>query len=50
MLVTIMCEGKSAELASIAIKICGREPGRDMKILRDHRQDGHVAIGGIGDL
>ena len=26
----------------IAIKIRGREPGRDEKILSDHRQDGNV--------
>ena len=27
-----------------------REPERDEKILRDHRQDGNVAVGGIGSL
>ena len=27
-----------------------REPGRDERILKDHRQDGNVAIGGIGNL
>ena len=27
-----------------------RKPGKDGKILSDHRQDGHVAVGGIGNL
>ena len=27
-----------------------REPGRDEKILRDHRQDGNVPVSGIGNL
>ena len=27
-----------------------REPRRDEKILGDHRQDGNVAVGGIGNL
>ena len=31
-------------------KIVRRELGRDGKILRDHRQDGNVAVGGIGNL
>ena len=32
------------------IKIRRREPGRDGKILSDHRQDGNFAVGGIGNL
>ena len=28
----------------------GREPVRDVKIVRDHRQDGNVAVGGIVNL
>ena len=40
---------KSAELAS-RWKIVRREPERDGKILRIHRQDGTVAVGGIGNL
>ena len=31
-------------------KIVRREPGRDGEILSDHRQDGNVAVGGIGNL
>ena len=31
-------------------KIVRREPGRDGKILSDHRQDDNVAVGEIGDL
>ena len=27
-----------------------REPGRNGKILSDHRQDDNVAVGGIGNL
>ena len=27
-----------------------QEPVRDGKIVRDHRQDGNVAVGGIGNL
>ena len=30
-------------------KIARREPGREGKILRDHRQDDNVAVGGIGN-
>ena len=33
-----------------AIRIHRREPGRDGNILSDHRQDGNVAVRGIGDL
>ena len=29
---------------------CRLEPGRDRKSLRDHRQDGNVAVSGIGNL
>ena len=39
----------SAQLASRS-KFVRREPGRDGKILRGHRQDGNVAVGGIGNL
>ena len=42
-----MC--KNADVASIAIKIRRRHPGTDGKTLDDHRQDGHVAVGGIGN-
>ena len=31
-------------------KNCRREPGRNGKVLRDHRQDVDVAVGGIGNL
>ena len=33
-------------------KICmiRREPGREGKILSDHKQDGNVAVGGTGNL
>ena len=36
----------------MATKIPRSEPGSDVKILSDHRQDGggNVAVGGIGDL
>ena len=27
-----------------------KEPGRDGKILRDHRQDSNIAVGGIGNM
>ena len=27
-----------------------REPVRDGKVVRDHRQDGNVAVGGISNL
>ena len=37
------------ELASLQ-KLVRREPGGDGKILRDHRQDGNVAVGEIGNL
>ena len=40
---------KSAELTS-RYKIVRREPGRGGKILRDHRQDGNAAVGGIGNV
>ena len=29
-------------------KLVRREPGRDGKMLSDHRQDSNVAVGGIG--
>ena len=32
------------------MKIRRREPGREGKIPGDYRQDGHVAVGGIGNL
>ena len=35
---------------STDIKPRRREPGRDRKILSDYRQDGNVAVGGIGNL
>ena len=31
-------------------KLIRREPGRDGKILSDHRQDTNAAIGGIANL
>ena len=34
----------------MAIKNRRREPGRDRKILRNYRQDGNVAVRGIGNL
>ena len=40
---------KNAELA-LHLKIERRESERDGKILRDVRQDGNFAIGGIGNL
>ena len=39
-----MTRCRSAELACIAIKNRGREPGRYGEILSDHRQDGNVAM------
>ena len=42
-----MC--KSAELAS-RYKFVGEKTGGVGKILSGHRQDGNVALGGIGNL
>ena len=39
----------SAELA-LRLKFVRREPERDGKMLRDHRQDDNVAIGNVGNL
>ena len=39
---------KSAELAS-RTKTVRREPRRDEEILRDHRQDGNVPVGGTAN-
>ena len=40
----------SCKNAQLALNFIRRELSKNVKILRDHRQDGNVAVGGIDNL